>query len=52
MRIAISGTANIGKSTLLQDFLQEWSMYGREVKTYRDVLAEKELPHSKQTTKE
>jgi len=52
MRIAISGTANIGKSTLLQDFLQEWSMYGREVKTYRDILAEKELPHSKQTTKE
>jgi len=52
MRIAICGTANIGKSTLLQDFLQEWDMYGREVKTYRDVLNEKGLPHSKQTTKE
>ena len=52
MRIAICGTANIGKSTLIQDFLQEWDMYGREVKTYRDVLTEKGLPHSKNTTKE
>ena len=52
MRIAISGTANIGKSTLIKDFLQEWNMYGREVKTYRDVLNEKGLPHSKNTTKE
>jgi nicotinamide riboside kinase len=52
MRIAISGTANLGKSTLVQDFLQEWGMYGREVKTYRDVLNEKQLPHSKKTTKE
>jgi len=52
MRIAICGTANIGKSTLIQDFLKEWDMYGREVKTYRDVLNEKGLPHSKETTKE
>jgi len=52
MRIAICGTANVGKSTLIQDFLNEWDMYGREVKTYRDVLNEKGLPHSKQTTKE
>jgi hypothetical protein len=52
MRIAISGTANLGKSTLVKDFLQEWDMYGREVKTYRDVLNEKQLPHSKKTTKE
>jgi len=52
MRIAICGTANVGKSTLIRDFLNEWDMYGREVKTYRDVLTEKGLPHSKQTTKE
>ena len=52
MRIAICGTANVGKSTLIQDFLKEWDMYGREVKTYRDVLNEKGLPHSKKTTKE
>ena len=52
MRIAICGTANVGKSTLIHDFLNEWDMYGREVKTYRDVLNEKGLPHSKKTTKE
>lgn len=52
MRIAISGSANLGKSTLIKDFLQEWPNYGFEVKTYRDVLNEKGLPHSKQTTKE
>lgn len=52
MRIAISGTANVGKSTLIQDFLQEWPNYGFEVKTYRDVLSEEGLPHSKKTTKE
>jgi len=52
MRIAICGTANVGKSTLIQDFLNEWDMYGREVKTYRDIINEKKLPHSKNTTKE
>jgi len=52
MRIAISGTANLGKSTLIKDFLQEWPMYGYEVNSYRNILAEKELPHSKHTTKE
>jgi thymidylate kinase len=51
MRIAICGTANVGKSTLIKDFLNEWDMYGHEVKTYRDVLKEKGLPHSKKTTK-
>ena len=52
MRIAICGTSNIGKSTLINDFLNEWNMYGREVRSYRDVLNEKGLPHSKNTTKE
>ena len=52
MRIAISGSANLGKSTLIKDFLQEWPMYGYEVNSYRDILKEKQLPHSKHTTKE
>jgi GTP-binding protein EngB required for normal cell division len=52
MRIAISGSANLGKSTLIKDFLQEWPMYGYEVTSYRNIVAEKQLPHSKQTTKE
>mgnify|MGYP006426031471 CR=1 FL=1 len=38
MRIAISGTACQGKSTLVTDFLQEWPIYTSPDKTYRDVL--------------
>jgi hypothetical protein len=38
MRIAISGTACQGKSTLVDDFLQEWSPYTTPEKSYRDVL--------------
>ena len=52
MRIAICGTSNIGKSTLIKDFLTEWNMYGREIESYRNILNERGLPHSKNTTKE
>ena len=52
MRIAVCGSANLGKSTLIQDFLQEWSMYGFEKETYRDIIVNKELKHSKETNKE
>ena len=38
MRIAISGTGCQGKSTLIQDFLQEWPGYKTPKKTYRDKL--------------
>lgn len=38
MRVAISGTACQGKTTLLNDFLQEWPNYSAPEKTYRDVL--------------
>ena len=52
MRIAISGTGNQGKTTLINDFLQEWSNYETESKTYRTKLVEEKLPHSKHTTKD
>lgn len=52
MRIAISGTSNQGKSTLINDFLKTWPNYKTESKTYRDVLKEQKLPHSKKTTKD
>jgi len=52
MRIAISGTANQGKSTLINDFLAKWPMYKTESKTYRDLLKDKKLPHSKKATKD
>lgn len=52
MRIAISGTACQGKSTLIKDFLTEWKLYTGESQTYRDILKEKNYPHSKQANKE
>ena len=50
MRIAFSGTANTGKTTLIKNFLAVWSQYTTPEKTYRDLLKEKNLPHSSNTT--
>jgi len=50
MRIAISGTAASGKSTLVKNFLNRWPMYTTPKKTYRDVIKELNLPHSSKTT--
>lgn len=50
MRIAISGAHNTGKTSLVNSFLYTWSNYETLKKTYRDVLEEKKLPHSSQTT--
>ena len=52
MRIAFSGTANSGKSTLVKSFLYTWKDYKTPSKTYRDVLEEKGLEHSTKTTTE
>lgn len=52
MRIAISGTACQGKSTLIKDFLDQWPMYTTPTKTYRDVIVEKSLSHSSVTNKD
>lgn len=52
MRIAISGTANQGKTTLINDFLKTWPNYTTESKSYRELLKEKKLPHSKKATKD
>ena len=52
MRIAFSGTANTGKTTLLKNFLAVWSQYSTPEKTYRDVIKAKNLPHSSLTTTE
>ena len=49
MRIAISGSACQGKSTLITDFLREWDMFTTPEKTYRDHLTENNLRHSKET---
>lgn len=50
MRIAFSGTANSGKSTLVKSFLHTWDNYETSDKTYRDVLEEKGLEHSSNTS--
>ena len=52
MRIAISGAACVGKSTIINAFLQRWQMYTTPLKTYRDVITEKKLEHSSSTTEE
>ena len=52
MRLAISGTTHSGKSTLLKSFLHTWKNYESPVNSYRDILKEKGLDHSKATTPE
>jgi hypothetical protein len=52
MRIAVSGTANTGKTTFIKDFLKKWDNYSTPEKNYRDVLKEKKLKHSDKTNKE
>lgn len=43
MRIAITGTQNNGKSTLVNAFKKRWQMYYSPEKTYRDLVKEKNL---------
>jgi len=50
MRIAFSGTANTGKTTLIKNFLAVWPQYQTPEKTYRDIIKEKDLTHSSSTT--
>ncbi len=38
MRIAVSGTACVGKSTFIQDFLRFWPMYKLADNSYREKL--------------
>jgi predicted ATPase len=52
MRIAISGTACQGKTTLINDFLAEWPVYKTASSTYRDAIKKENLPHSKLATKD
>jgi predicted ATPase len=52
MKICIVGTACQGKSTFVNDFIKNWPMYKTSEKSYREILKEKNLPHSKQSTEE
>jgi len=48
MRIAFSGAACTGKSTIIQHFLQKWPNYQLINSNYRKLLKKKN--HSKNTT--
>jgi predicted ATPase len=50
MKIAVIGTQCVGKSTYIKDFLKKWPMYKTPEKSYRDILKEKNLPHSSNGT--
>ena len=52
MRISITGTAGVGKTTLIKDFLQTWTNYKTTPESYRDVIASKNYPHSKKCNQE
>lgn len=52
MKIAVMGTSNTGKTTYIKDFLKQWTMYKTPEKSYREVLKEKGLPHSKNSTEQ
>lgn len=52
MRIGISGTQCIGKSTVIKDFLQRWDMYETPSQSYRDILEEKGLACNQDTNTE
>lgn len=52
MRIAISGAACQGKTTLINDFIKKWSNYSRSKETYREVVKKENLPLNKEVTKD
>lgn len=52
MKISISGPANSGKTTLINEFINKWKNYKTPIKSYRDELAKQKLTHSKQTSEE
>lgn len=52
MRIAISGAQGLGKSTLIKDFLVNYPMYSTPDQSYRDIIKDKELKHSREADEE
>ncbi len=52
MKIAFIGPQGSGKSTLIDSFIEQWPMYKKPEKTYRDIIKEKGLTLNKEATKE
>lgn len=51
MRIAISGTACQGKSTLVKDFIKTWPNYKRSEESYRKLLKKEKININKKVDK-
>ena len=52
MKIALIGSHNTGKSTLIDQFLKQWPMYKKPEKTYRDIIKEKNIKLNKEASAE
>jgi hypothetical protein len=52
MRIAVIGAQCVGKSTLIQHFLQRWPQYALPERSYRDIIKEQNLALNEQGTLE
>lgn len=52
MRIGVSGTQRVGKSTFVKDFLNVWKMYKVPEKRYSDFIEEKKLKLNKEGDEE
>jgi GTPase SAR1 family protein len=52
MKIAFMGAPNVGKSTLIENFLKQWPMYKKPKVTYRDLVKKENLSVNKNGTKE
>jgi hypothetical protein len=52
MRIAISGSACQGKSTLANDIIEKWPMYRRSKESYRTYIKENNIKLNKDVTRE
>lgn len=50
MKIAFSGPANSGKTTLIKEFVNTWPMYATPAESYRDILKKDNIEHSDKTT--
>jgi GTPase SAR1 family protein len=50
MRIAFMGAQSVGKSTLIEGFLDQWPMYKKPETSYRDIIEEKKLKINKKGT--
>jgi hypothetical protein len=52
MKIAVSGTSGIGKSTFVSDFIDAWPQYKQPLKSYRDIAKEQNLTLNEDGTEE